>query len=126
MPRLDTASALFQNTPAMAPAEKSRPLREIARACAASSDARDILRFLNSLLTPSEIAEISSRWELVKRLERGDSQRQIARQLGLSLCKITRGSRELKKKDAPFKRMLAVLEKQKQGRALDGNKKRKT
>ena len=96
----------------MTPADQTKSLREIARACAGSGDAGDILRFLNSLLTPNEVREIASRWELVKRLEQGHSQRQIARQLGLSLCKITRGSRELKKKDSPFRRMLAVLEKQ--------------
>jgi TrpR family trp operon transcriptional repressor len=94
----------------MTPARKTKAMAEMARALAATSDARSILRFLSSLLTPNEIREIASRWELVKRLEQGDSQRQIARQLGLSLCKITRGSRELKKKDSPFKHMIAALD----------------
>ncbi len=95
----------------MTPAKKTKAMEELTRALAATSDPRAILRFLNSLLTPNEIREIASRWELVKLLDRGDSQRQIARQLGLSLCKITRGSRELKKKDSPFKLMITTLEK---------------
>jgi len=63
-------------------------------------------RFLRDLLTPSEIDEISLRWELVKRLDRGQSQRAIAAELGLSLCKITRGSRVLKQ---PGSAVRAVL-----------------
>jgi TrpR family transcriptional regulator, trp operon repressor len=96
----------------MVASKKTKSMREMARALAATGDPQTILRFLESLLTANEISEIASRWELVKRLEQGQSQRQIARQLGLSLCKITRGSRELKKKDAPFQHMIAALEKQ--------------
>ena len=99
-------------------------MREIARALAETNDPQYIMRFLNSLLTPNEIREISSRWELVKLLDQGHSQRQIAKRLGLSLCKITRGSRELKKKDSPFKRMIATLEKQSRSRT-SANKRRK-
>jgi TrpR family trp operon transcriptional repressor len=97
----------------MAQSEHSQALREIARALAETGDARTILAFLQSLLTPSEAREIAARWELVKRLDRGQSQREIARQLGLSLCKITRGSRELKKKGSPFKAMIGRQEKRK-------------
>jgi TrpR family transcriptional regulator, trp operon repressor len=104
----------------MALTKKTKSMHEIARALAATNDQRYILRFLYSLLTPNEIHEISSRWELVKRLDQGHSQRQIARQLGLSLCKITRGSRELKKKDSPFKRMIATLEKQNRSKVSAG------
>ncbi len=97
----------------MAQTEQKKALREMAGVLAAADDPEAILAFLQSLLTASEIGEISSRWELVKRLDRGQSQRQIARQLGLSLCKITRGSRELKKKGSPFKAMIDRLEKRK-------------
>ena len=36
-------------------------------------------KFWREILTKKEIRDISSRWELVKRLLRGDSQRKIAR-----------------------------------------------
>ena len=62
--------------------------------------------FLESILTPRELEEICGRWELVKLLDRGISQRQISKKLGMSLCKITRGSRELKKRDSAFKKVL--------------------
>jgi len=124
MPCLDKTIDFFDNDGKMALSKKTKSMREIARALAATNDPRYILLFLNSLLTPNEIREIASRWELVKRLDRGHSQRQIARQLGLSLCKITRGSRELKKKDSPFKRMIATLERQNPGKAAAGRGKK--
>ncbi len=73
---------------------------------ARTSDEKVIEKFLKSILTSYEIEEISSRWELVKLLDEGESQRNIAKKLGLSLCKITRGSKELKKKPSMFKYMI--------------------
>ena len=58
-----------------------------------------------------ELKDIGSRWELVKRLDEGESQRKIAKDLHLSLCKITRGSKELKKKNAVLKRFIERLNK---------------
>ncbi len=83
-------------------------LKEISRVLAATGDEELIESFLQSLLTRYEIDEISSRWELVKLLNSGMTQRKIADRLGLSLCKITRGSRELKKSRSPFKAMIEV------------------
>jgi TrpR family trp operon transcriptional repressor len=68
---------------------------------------KDLLtRFLKNILTPSEINNLVLRWELVKLLDKGVSQREIGRMLGISLCKITRGSRELKKKNSAIKKVL--------------------
>jgi len=81
-------------------------LKEIAAALAATGDEELIEAFLKSILTRNEVAEIMSRWELVKLLDAGMSQRKISERLGLSLCKITRGSRELKKPRSPFRAMI--------------------
>ncbi len=81
-------------------------IKEIAKILANTSNEKVIEKFLKSILTEKEINDISSRWELVKMLDQGTSQRKIADKLGLSLCKITRGSRELKKKDSSFKKMI--------------------
>lgn len=51
-----------------------------------------------ALLTPRERARLALRWRLVCLLTAGVHQRSIARQLGISLCNITRGSRELKRR----------------------------
>lgn len=83
-------------------------IRDIARVLASTADSALIEKFLRSLLTEREVNEISSRWELVKMLDDGESQRKIAEKLGLSLCKITRGSKELKKKPSAFKQMLDI------------------
>lgn len=52
--------------------------------------------FLEEVLTPSERHDLALRWELMRRLKRGEPQRQIAKELHISLCKITRGAKVLK------------------------------
>ncbi|MCP5047749.1 MAG: transcriptional regulator [bacterium] len=81
-------------------------LDEISQALSSTTDEKLIEAFLNSLLTKNEVHDISARWELVKLLDDGMSQRNISKKLGLSLCKITRGSRELKKKNSSFKKLI--------------------
>ena len=76
---------------------------EIACYLAATNSPEKIQNFLESILTPAELHDLGLRWELVKMLDRGMSQRQIAGELHVSLCKITRGSRELKKKNSILK-----------------------
>lgn len=87
------------------------PLNELSEVLAQAKDPKLIKNFLDSLLTKSEVAAISSRWALVRLLSMGVSQRTIARELGLSLCKITRGSKELKKVDSPFAKMIGIYKK---------------
>jgi TrpR family trp operon transcriptional repressor len=82
--------------------------RELAQLLAKAQEGELIESFLRCLLTPAETADIAARWALVKALEQGMSQREIAKTLGLSLCKITRGSRELKKPNSAFERMLEL------------------
>lgn len=88
-----------------------KKIKEIAHVLAKTDDENIIEKFLISILTKKELDEISSRWELVKLLNLGLSQRKISEKLGLSLCKITRGSKELKKKFSAFKHMINVYNK---------------
>jgi TrpR family trp operon transcriptional repressor len=81
---------------------------DLARTLSKTTDSVLIEDFLRCLLTPSETADIAARWALVKALKIKMPQREIAKHLGLSLCKITRGSRELKKPNSAFERILAV------------------
>jgi TrpR family trp operon transcriptional repressor len=83
-----------------------RGIAEIATVLSRVRDPELINAFLRSILTRRELAEVDGRWELVKLLARGESQRAVARRLGMSLCKITRGSRELKKRNSAFRRVL--------------------
>ena len=86
--------------------EELEALDQIAAVLARIEDRKLIREFLICILTKYEIKEIAGRWELVKLLYDGMSQRRIAEQLGMSLCKITRGSKELKKRDSAFKTVL--------------------
>jgi TrpR family trp operon transcriptional repressor len=83
-------------------------LEELSRTIAKANDEELIESFLRCLLTPAEIADIAVRWALVKALEKKVPQRKIAKDLGLSLCRITRGSRELKKENSAFLRMIVL------------------
>ncbi|MCL2139312.1 MAG: trp operon repressor [Treponema sp.] len=80
-------------------------LAELIHFLTETEDSRLIGDFLHCLLTPAEIADIAARWALVKALKNNVSQRNISRDLGISLCKITRGSRELKKPESAFRKV---------------------
>lgn len=84
-------------------------LHEISTILAKIQDVNLIQRFLCDILTESELNDLSSRWEIVKLLEKGITQRKIANDLHLSLCKITRGSKELNKKNSAIKRIIQLI-----------------
>jgi TrpR family trp operon transcriptional repressor len=86
---------------------------ELSAALAETRDSALIEGFLRCLLTPAETADIAGRWALVKALKQKKTQREIAKDLGVSLCKITRGSRELKKTGSAFARFLAARDEKK-------------
>ncbi|MFO7729495.1 MAG: Trp family transcriptional regulator [Spirochaetia bacterium] len=87
---------------------EDQPLRELSAALAFCDDPVMIDNFLAALFTDAEVREMGKRWALVRLLEDGMSQRQIAKNLSLSLCKITRGSKELKKRDSAFRKMIEL------------------
>lgn len=72
-------------------------LQELADALATTRESAAMRELLEALLTPQERARLALRWRLVCLLVAGVHQRTIAQKLGISLCKITRGSRELKR-----------------------------
>lgn len=86
-------------------------MHELSQTLASCSDPVLIEDFLKSLLTVSESTGVANRWALVRLLDAGMSQRNIAKELGLSLCNITRGSKELKKEDSPFAVMIEEFKK---------------
>ncbi|MBL4584967.1 MAG: trp operon repressor [Pseudomonadales bacterium] len=55
-----------------------------------------ILEFLSALLTPKELDEISNRMAIIQLLREGQSQREVAQQLGVGIATVTRGARVLK------------------------------
>ena len=73
-------------------------LNELAAVLADTRESAAMRSLLEALLTPRERSRLALRWRLVCLLTSGVHQRAIARQLGISLCNITRGSRELKRR----------------------------
>lgn len=94
----------------MTQTEIDSALTELSTAFAGINDKNLIEEFLKCILTESEIGEVTSRWTLVRKIKDGQTQRAIAKELGLSLCKITRGSKELKKDNSAFKRVIEKYE----------------
>lgn len=59
-------------------------------------DSRDeFAKALHGLLTPTELAEVCKRLQIFRMLEAGIPQREIAKQLGVGIATVTRGSRAL-------------------------------
>lgn len=63
-------------------------------------------QFFAEILTPKEIKDIKLRWELIKMVDQGVPQREIASKLRISLCKITRGAKLLKDKKSVTNKIL--------------------
>lgn len=66
----------------------------------------EIEKFFTEILTENEIKDLKLRWELMKMLKKGYSQRKIAKELKISLCKITRGAKIVKNPDSVINRIL--------------------
>ncbi|MCD4675834.1 MAG: trp operon repressor [Desulfobacula sp.] len=73
---------------------------ELLKVISSINNLDDLSRFFEDIFTPAELDDISLRWKLLKDLHKGLTQRKIAEKYGISLCKITRGSKILKNKDS--------------------------
>ena len=71
-----------------------------------TNDRREMEVLFREIFTPSEIATLTLRWELLKDLYEGKTQRKIAAEHKISLCKITRGSKILKSQGSYIKKVL--------------------
>lgn len=69
-------------------------------------DAGEMTQFLNEILTDNERRDLVMRWELMSELYNGKPQRAIAADLGISLCRITRGARILKSGNSIVEKLL--------------------
>ncbi|MBN1125092.1 MAG: hypothetical protein JXA82_08795 [Sedimentisphaerales bacterium] len=78
----------------------------LAEAFCQIRDPRRMKRFFDEIFTPAERHDLAMRWELMHRLRAGQAQRQIAADLGISLCKITRGAKILKDKKSVTRNLL--------------------
>jgi TrpR family trp operon transcriptional repressor len=65
--------------------------------------------FFKELLTESEIDVLSKRWRILEMLNQGKTQREIAKELQVSLCKVTRGAKILKNKSSMLAKYMAKI-----------------
>lgn len=86
--------------------EISATIKELCHLILKSGDEAFVFDFFNCLFTKPELKDIANRWLLVKEIDKGTTQREIAKKFGMSLCKITRGSKELRKPDSAFRKIL--------------------
>lgn len=88
--------------------DDGRAFETVAGVLVSITSSQEMRAFLNELLTPGEVYDITLRWKLLELLAAGVPQRKIAEKLKISLCKITRGSKILKQKGAVTARVLRV------------------
>lgn len=69
-------------------------------------DKKMLKDFLVDILTPQEYEEVIRRWQIIKKLGQGIPQRQIVKDLGISIATITRGSRMLRNDKGGFNQVL--------------------
>ena len=69
-------------------------------------NSEEMKKFFHEILSPREIADLELRWQLLKELHSGETQRSIAARHHISLCKITRGSKLLKSENSTVKKIL--------------------
>lgn len=84
--------------------EEKRGKEELLDIMMSITDKEELKSFLDDILTDREISDVTQRYLLMDDLWKGMSQRDIAANRSMSLCKITRGSRILKKKDGFMKK----------------------
>lgn len=80
--------------------------KELLKMLEESRSAPEWDALLQDLLTPKERESLAERWQIVKLLVSGMPQREIADRLGVSISKITRGSRVLQDGSGGFAKAL--------------------
>lgn len=72
-------------------------------------DKKLMAEFLTDILTPAEFVALSLRWQIVKKLSKGETQRSIAEDLNIGISTVTRGSCELQNEKGGFRLMLKKI-----------------
>jgi len=80
--------------------------KDLYQLMVAISSEREAKKLLEDILTPQELDSLAERWQIVQELEKGISQRDISKKLGVSISKVTRGSRVMQYGTGAFKQFL--------------------
>ena len=72
-----------------------------------STPQEDFEKLLFEIFSKDELETLEKRWRILKMLNSSCTQRQIAKELNVSLCKVTRGAKILKEKNSIVKKFLS-------------------
>ena len=85
-------------------------LHELIDIFTKTNNYEEMQRLFEEIFTQREKYDFALRWRLMKDLHDGKTQREIANDLGISLCKITRGSKILKDPESQMNIVLKELD----------------
>lgn len=86
--------------------------KELIKLIASAKGVGEIETLLQALFTPAEQEELAKRWQIVRQLIEGVSQRKIRDELKVSIATVTRGSRELQYGNGTFQKFYKRLSRQ--------------
>lgn len=89
-----------------------RHLKELYDLFSSIETPQEARMLMEDILTPGEIASIAQRWQEIRMLARGVTQREISKRLNVSISKVTRGSRMLQQGSGGFRHFLKKLGKE--------------
>jgi TrpR family transcriptional regulator, trp operon repressor len=77
--------------------EQSKQLNLLVKTFLQMKTKGEMLNLLEGILTPQELVELPMRLEIIRKLKQGIPQQQIAKELGVGIATVTRGSKELQR-----------------------------
>lgn len=81
-------------------------MKDFVSALSAIKTEEEMQAFVQEIFTEKELSDFEKRWQLMKQLKEGKTQREIAKNLGISLCKVTRGNKIIKDEFSITNRLL--------------------
>ena len=101
---IDNSTFIFYNVSMNR--NKTNKISEFAGFLSNLKDENEIINFLTEIFTEAELETLSKRWQILNLLKDGNTQRDIAEKLQVSLCKVTRGAKILKNKNSVITKYL--------------------
>jgi len=78
----------------------TKSLTELIKVFKLLNTEEDVTNFMLDIFTEAELVTLSKRWRILEMLSQGKSQRTIAKELNVGLCKVTRGAKILKNNES--------------------------
>jgi len=72
-------------------------IEELAQVVMGIRNKQEMIEFFHGLFTDGELEEVTRRLQIVKKLKAGVPQHEIAKELGVGVATVTRGSKELQR-----------------------------